>query len=224
MTDRAAIHDGECQLCGHVQKLPGERLAKHGYTKRWGFFSGQCPGSHREPYEISCALIEARIPEIERQLAQTIEASREVRADREIVRFEQRVRNHNRGTFSYVERSASVAHCSFASGEFLAPVGEETVRIDSYQLGYARDVEAAVAYLNGRAADRLDRTVAQLAQYLAWCRERVGSWKLKPLRPAVRRDPAQSKVCSYHGCRRHKAEGDTLCYIHRRREAARAAH
>ena len=39
-----ATHDGECQLCGRMQKLPDGRLAKHGYTTRWGFFQGVCPG------------------------------------------------------------------------------------------------------------------------------------------------------------------------------------
>ena len=49
-----STHIGTCQLCNAVQKLPGGRLASHGYTIRWGFFAGVCSGSHQLPLEESC--------------------------------------------------------------------------------------------------------------------------------------------------------------------------
>ena len=56
-TSHAATHEGSCQICGRQQKLPGNVLSKHGYTTRWGFFSGVCPGASYEPFEVSCDLI-----------------------------------------------------------------------------------------------------------------------------------------------------------------------
>jgi hypothetical protein len=52
-----AINDGTCQICGCRQRLPNGRLAKHGYTTRWGFFSGTCTGSGELPFEQSVGLI-----------------------------------------------------------------------------------------------------------------------------------------------------------------------
>ena len=49
-----AKHIGTCQICNAAQKLPGNRLASHGYTVRWGFFSGVCSGSNQLPLEQSC--------------------------------------------------------------------------------------------------------------------------------------------------------------------------
>jgi hypothetical protein len=56
-----ATHIGECQVCGATQKLPGNRLSIHGYTKEHGFFNGTCHGSHGLPYEKSCDLVQASL-------------------------------------------------------------------------------------------------------------------------------------------------------------------
>lgn len=49
-----STHIGTCQICNAAQKLPGGRLASHGYTVRWGFFAGVCSGSNQLPLEQSC--------------------------------------------------------------------------------------------------------------------------------------------------------------------------
>lgn len=56
-----ATHKGECQLCGRIQLLPKGALSTHGYTTRWGFFSGTCPGSRHQPFELSMSLIEGAL-------------------------------------------------------------------------------------------------------------------------------------------------------------------
>lgn len=63
MTDRKHTHTGHCQLCDHVHAINVVRpiIAKHGYTKRWGFFQGTCPGSDHKPYELSADLLPAQI-------------------------------------------------------------------------------------------------------------------------------------------------------------------
>src|SRR5262245_4567782 len=57
-----ATHYGECQLCGHEQKLPGGGfLSLHGYSVKWNSFMGTCPGSRHLPYEQSCDLLDMEI-------------------------------------------------------------------------------------------------------------------------------------------------------------------
>lgn len=64
-----ATNDGTCQICGSRQRLPNGRLAKHGYTTRWGFFSGTCTGSDGLPFEQSTDLIERAIHAAEAEAA-----------------------------------------------------------------------------------------------------------------------------------------------------------
>lgn len=49
---------GTCQLCQSSQKLPGGRVATHGYTVEWGFFLGTCRGSGELPLNESFALLQ----------------------------------------------------------------------------------------------------------------------------------------------------------------------
>lgn len=63
-----ATHRGECQLCGRVQMLPSGMLAKHGYTKTWGWFQGTCPGSGHLPYELSTDRIASAVSAVEGQI------------------------------------------------------------------------------------------------------------------------------------------------------------
>ena len=47
-----ATHNGTCQACGRTQAVKANgRLAKHGYTVDWGYFSGTCTGSDKAPLE-----------------------------------------------------------------------------------------------------------------------------------------------------------------------------
>lgn len=46
-----ATHNGTCQACGRKQALRGT-IAKHGYTVDYGYFSGTCGGSDRQPLEL----------------------------------------------------------------------------------------------------------------------------------------------------------------------------
>jgi hypothetical protein len=60
MKDRAT-HQGHCQACGRIQRLPLGILAKHGYTVDWGFFNGVCCGSDRKPLESDKSVSESII-------------------------------------------------------------------------------------------------------------------------------------------------------------------
>jgi hypothetical protein len=49
MTSRTHTHTGNCQACGksHAVNVKTGKIAKHGYTTRFGFFSGTCAGSDK---------------------------------------------------------------------------------------------------------------------------------------------------------------------------------
>lgn len=53
-------HKGTCQICGSIQAVNNGTglIAKHGYTKRWGFFSGTCRGSENLPLQVSCDMVQ----------------------------------------------------------------------------------------------------------------------------------------------------------------------
>jgi hypothetical protein len=59
-----ATHQGQCQICDRLQKLPNNALSQHGYKVEFGFFNGVCPGSKQEPYELSCNLIKEILPSV----------------------------------------------------------------------------------------------------------------------------------------------------------------
>jgi hypothetical protein len=54
-TKTKATHNGTCQACGRKQAYTPRGIANHGYTTRWGFFSGTCAGSNHAPLELETA-------------------------------------------------------------------------------------------------------------------------------------------------------------------------
>lgn len=50
-----ATHNGTCQACGRAQAYTRNGIAKHGYTTKWGYFAGTCPGSDHAPLELETA-------------------------------------------------------------------------------------------------------------------------------------------------------------------------
>jgi hypothetical protein len=59
---------GHCQICDRYQKIPKGLLAKHGYSREYGFFNGTCHGSDHPPYEHSCDLIPGEIEIVKKML------------------------------------------------------------------------------------------------------------------------------------------------------------
>lgn len=182
-----ATHVGTCQCCGHVQKLPGGQLSKHGYTKRWGFFSGVCRGAHHLPFEQS-------IDQIERYIAESVEDVAALRSRIEslttetkrawiLIRVREGYRTHQ--TFHFVavtEREVTFetqhGKSSYTAHGFDDPTtGEWTdLRKDNTVYG-AVSVADAVRELNNREIHKLAAMVDQHEGYIAWQRERIQNWK-----------------------------------------------
>lgn len=60
-----ATHNGTCQVCGRLQKLPAGILSSHGYTVDWGYFSGVCFGAREKPLETSRAVLDEHMQALE---------------------------------------------------------------------------------------------------------------------------------------------------------------
>ena len=190
-----ATHSGTCQICGASQLLPGGVLAKHGYTTRWGFFSGTCRGSGHQPFEQSILMIEDAIAQAEDDARRLRKNAADHRAstDPAGIPFQvYHVGRDRRGSYRWVVADITATEHPYSSGtgsylKFFAtytPVGEQeavTKPVDTY--GHYT-LEAQVAYLRGLAAANLEQNAANLDRYVAWQRARITDWQ--PTELAVR--------------------------------------
>jgi hypothetical protein len=192
-----ATHQGSCQVCGHFQKLPNNRLALHGYTTRWGFFSGTCEGSKHLPFEVSCDLIKSAI---ERTKALVLSTQEEIdglktsegprvwvniykpatweRGSKssyvwQMVELKMEEKPYSSGGGSYMVFTYTIAE---GSGDV------RTVKVDAYTTdgGYnvsARTMAEAARYLNGKRIAKLAHDIQQMTAYIDWQTERVNNWK-----------------------------------------------
>src|SRR4051794_30940036 len=114
-----ATHTGHCQVCGSFQKLPAGVLSKHGYTTRWGFFSGICNGAGHLPFEQSCDLICAAIKSAEAQIitvTERIEAIRQQGGSKAWVHYYGKDATGYKSGYRWEECEVVERHIVFANG------------------------------------------------------------------------------------------------------------
>jgi hypothetical protein len=69
MPAKKATHKGHCQICNSLQKLPGDKLSKHGYIVQWNSFNGVCSGAKELPFEQSCEVLKEYIQKWKNEVA-----------------------------------------------------------------------------------------------------------------------------------------------------------
>lgn len=194
---RRATHVGECQVCGRVQKLPNMLLSKHGYTKRWGWFMGTCPGAEHVPLEVGKELIEGAIASA-LATAKMIRAQiRELRAitDGSKVWYSRYYSwNDKNAPLDMHRRGGSVYERGHLISETI-PYADGT---GSYQrvywiadrdgtkhdLSHSTSINEQSTRQNGYYIDfKLEPHLKQLLQYVEWQRERIANWTPKKLTP-----------------------------------------
>lgn len=197
---KKATHSGECQICGRKQKLPGGRLSKHGYTKRWGFFEGTCPGAEELPFEQSKDLIEPIVVSTESRLASLRTESKSLKAgtlaDGNVALVHHYFGGRTeRGHYEWIETEIFAEFVKWSDGiseggsegycRFSYKAEDKDHRIDvDYQCGHSLD--AARRYLNTRYAEyELDRRANELQSYVDWQRGRLANWAPKELTPVI---------------------------------------
>ncbi len=184
-----ATHSGTCQLCGRFQKLPGDKLSKHGYNVQWGFFSGVCPGADELPLEISCHLIKGQIASQKASIeAMKINAAATRTMTAEVWVHEYKPATWERGNrhSSYVWRKMPADKLSYPSWRQVRWENQFKDHNGRQARGETR-VEAenhadAVLELNGKKADDTLKMIAQREEYVAWLEKTVAEWQPKPLK------------------------------------------
>jgi hypothetical protein len=180
---RKATHKGTCQWCGAQQKLPAGRLSQHGYTLRWGFFSGVCHGSGCLPFEQSCDLIKGAIDWAQKRIV-TLEASaEELRrpateakafvADYGLAARDGRPRYCKLEVgceFAFEVRGRQYYHYFFIDSE------QRSRRLNLYSHLPQSALELATV-LNTQYADTFGREVRELEKYIQWQSERIFAWE-----------------------------------------------
>lgn len=187
----AATHRGHCQVCGHFQKLPGGRLAKHGYTKEWGFFNGTCYGSDERPFETHTYLIEMAIQNAE-GMARGLHEQAAVLTTLNVDRLWRNVWTKDargKGAYEWIATpldEVTFEHKTYSDGEVSPFVtilinGEDVMR--QFSGNYWRTREEAILALNAKRAHFLSGEAAQYERYAAWQRQRLAEWTPQPLTP-----------------------------------------
>lgn len=71
---------GICQVCGHEQAVVNGKMAKHGYTVKFGFFNGVCSGEHFAPMQQSTEESERVIAQCGEEAGKSEEAAEKMQA------------------------------------------------------------------------------------------------------------------------------------------------
>lgn len=176
-----ATHYGECQVCGHVQKLPAGKLALHGYTTRAGFFEGTCHGSRELPFEVSIHLI---LDAIERAKGR----AKELRAAaKEAVETASPASSWYHKYVPAVRVGRAVIHSHYVwikaelttddRGFVFANVDGKTVDLHS------RDAAGKAKEYAANYATHLRGMATQADNYVIWQNARIKGWSPKALLP-----------------------------------------
>lgn len=193
MTRAKATHMGTCQCCGSKQKLPGGKLALHGYeVARFGFFNGVCGGARHEPFEVSKDLIE--------QFIARAQAQKEVvRADIEAARDEaRRASDESRECWYHVyhrELSSRTRGSVFLWVRVKLIVGGESQTggrqyVTHFQadgrepesVSYS-EIPRFIRENNGHYIKDREKTLQDIDDYIVWQRGRIEGWAPRALTP-----------------------------------------
>jgi hypothetical protein len=185
-----ATHQGECQVCGRMQKLPNGRLSKHGYTTRCGFFEGTCFGSGELPFEQDKTLVdvaikhaEARLKDIKKSAADRLKMT-----DPNNVVYDayEDWSRYGFGRRDYGYKCVTGAIEKRGNYEFWFIATLITGKPYQHRLnlaGMTGSLEENVKYLNELESKRFLRIADQVQDYLNWQYRRVKDWKVRDLRP-----------------------------------------
>lgn len=213
MADRKHTHTGRCQICDSRQAVDVVKgtVAKHGYTKRWGFFTGTCWGAGHEPLETNKDL-----------LAQAIALSGEA-----VARFQLAIDivTRERGVHGYINEWVKGEHGAQGNYQWVRVVFTETpyehapdvmqigavevrdgiiqdraVKYDGYGVATAA---AAAAKARRLRIDDFKATQKQHLDYIKWQTERLHKWHATPLLRAAPKQPqvtyAADELVEVHG-------------------------
>lgn len=180
-TNRSATHQGTCQICGRQQMLPGGKLAKHGYTTRWGFFSGTCTGSGWGPFETHCDKIEDAIVRATDHAAYLRTKAAELKASKDVTKVWRHVYQSatwKDRTSRYVWQLLDIVDGTVTEMR-RDTNGTEQAKVCKVA-DYNETLEQAVAAQNARRAGEWLAEAVKYDEYVAWQTKRLATWTAQP--------------------------------------------
>jgi hypothetical protein len=183
--------------------LPGGVLSNHGYTVKWGFFSGICAGAGHLPFEQSkdaiagvVASVEAQIKKVEAEIAELENKDSEINGKDEawkhcynsymgytwktvkLVEFERRniyadQPGHEPAFYCYIKTLEDT------KDRLGRPARPERLDIYDFKPESVRDF---AHYLNCKYAKTLRSQNASRRQWITWQQGRLANWAPKPLK------------------------------------------
>ena len=174
--NKKATHIGECQVCGHRQKLPNGQLSLHGYSVNAGFFEGTCNGAKHLPFEQDKSLIDRSIGMAKEQLAK-VEANSAAQRDGTGQLVFEAYDKHARHR-SLSRRQVDVIEVlENGTIRYLQPTTKEMTSTNGYGYGQAN----VIKQLRDTKIWKLEQTVKQIKHYIGWQENRILDWKVQPL-------------------------------------------
>lgn len=173
-----ATHSGTCQVCGSLQKLPHGKLSKHGYTKKWGFFSGTCPGAEYLPFELSKDRIELAIVNVKNQVVALEEeiTTLSTSSIEDVAPF--RAYGDRGIVTGYFETTCRVY--LNASGVIMLAINHGSTKEDriepAFRYSLHGDVPQIVFQLRSQKISRIKETIRQRNTYIQWQESRISNW------------------------------------------------
>lgn len=216
-----ATHQGHCQACGRLQRLPNGLLAKHGYKVTSGYFSGVCVGSGHQPFEKSYEMLPGFIASAERERANIEARQTKLRTpladDAKPMAW---VNNYEGKVYAFgnhyiwrkVELKAEAVDWStdYMKAYYTAPGAaksgwskerDENKRHDLYEgihlrgglLTEAKALRLRADHLNDRFAEAMEPAAEDLRRYIKWQQNRIATWTEQPLRPVADKPVAKEE-------------------------------
>lgn len=192
-----ATHKGSCQGCGSVQMLPDGVLAKHGYTVKWGFFSGICAGTGSRPFETHTDLIEKFIEGAEERKRENLEfiavlLTRPTEAKGWVNRYRTAKTRYEHSGYYWHETQFEMRQGQYDSKPcaYFANPDKFGEWLNCYTNGMEiawdadrSDILNYVQAANEKKAAAVAKENEEIDRYIAWQRRRIAEWKEQPLTP-----------------------------------------
>jgi hypothetical protein len=212
---KAATHFGTCQVCGSRQKLPSGVLAKHGYTLKFGFFSGTCWGSDALPFEQSKDLIEGaiaratkRAAELDLEAAEFERPATAPKARAHVYKDRAQCEPYEKPGYAWVDGTIEARRMH---GGYRFAIITAKGHAFGVSDGYNYDAtEVDVATHNNREwAQQLRKWAQDAREYAEWQKGRIANWQPKELDP-VKPEHASGPVVHMSGSHYYKGRAH-LC-------------
>lgn len=196
MAKQQATHIGECQICGHVQKLPNGFLSLHGYTKKWGFFSGTCNGSRYLPFEQSKDRIQQAVDSVKKSIESAKQNAADILASDAFyiwiyvaATWQVRQSGYREVKLTEAEVSLDGRFIKFIDPKTGAEAKEQrsSLSVQPDGNGGWRSPEIADFAKESREkkARQIQARIKEMQMYVEWQEKRMADWAPKELKPVA---------------------------------------